>query len=252
MAASFDRVARVYDRTRGLPSGDVIEAITDEIPNRAAVLDAGVGTGRFAKLLLRRGLRVVGVDISNKMLLYAKEKGIKELVMGDVRQLPFRDKSFDCTLLIHMLHLIREWRAVLAETRRVTKRKLLSIISMFEPKSRSPRHLYIDMVTSHGIRLDSTIEGVEAELQRFIKPRKLTIISDHHGRRNLNEVLKVLEKRKTSITWGVPEKLHRSIMDELKRKFYDKLEMFHYKTYLVCWDVADIADETLSSVKPTY
>lgn len=252
MVVSFDKAADVYDRTRGLPSSDLIKAIIDEISDAQTVLDAGVGTSRFAKPLLMRGMRVVGVDISGEMLLYAKEKGLRELVIGDIRWLPFKDKSFDCTLLIHMLHLTREWHTVLAEVQRVTKTKLLSIVSTFEPKSRSPRHLYIDMVASHGIAPNSTIEGVEVDLQKFIKPRRLKLISEHYGQKNLNEVLEILEKKKTSITWGVPEKLHQSIIDELKRKFYGKLERFHYETYLICWDAADITNEALLFIKPTY
>lgn len=79
MVVSFDKAADVYDKTRGLPSSDLIKAIIDEISDAQTVLDAGVGTSRFAKPLLMRGMRVVGVDISGEMLLYAKEKAYENL-----------------------------------------------------------------------------------------------------------------------------------------------------------------------------
>jgi 2-polyprenyl-3-methyl-5-hydroxy-6-metoxy-1,4-benzoquinol methylase len=38
------------------------------------VLEAGIGTGRFATWLAKKGFSVVGIDISKEMLKKAKEK----------------------------------------------------------------------------------------------------------------------------------------------------------------------------------
>ncbi|WP_432033727.1 methyltransferase domain-containing protein [Streptomyces antibioticus] len=70
------------------------------------VLDAGCGGGRDAVEMAGRGLRVVGVDLSEELLRVARIAGARNLVLGDIRRLPFRDSSFSgiwsCASLVHM------------------------------------------------------------------------------------------------------------------------------------------------------
>ncbi len=105
-----------------------------------------VGTGRCAKPLLEYKFKIMGIDISRSMIKLAKEKGVVKIVVGDVCKTPFCDRRFDCTLLVHMLHLITNWYDFLSETRIITRKKLLSIAGKFEPKKLSMRHLYLDKV----------------------------------------------------------------------------------------------------------
>ncbi|HYS72124.1 MAG TPA: methyltransferase domain-containing protein, partial [Thermoplasmata archaeon] len=67
---SFDRVADVYDETRGLPPRVLAKAISVLSQNLAGkrVLEIGVGTGRYAVPLQKSGVRVIGVDIAPKMV----------------------------------------------------------------------------------------------------------------------------------------------------------------------------------------
>ena len=59
---SFDRAAGYYDATRGLPA-DVQEALTEvlahELEGKGPCLEVGVGTGRIALPLHRRGVPLV-------------------------------------------------------------------------------------------------------------------------------------------------------------------------------------------------
>ena len=79
MEPSFDRVAAVYDRTRGLPP-EVETAIGAGIARLTAAttatrfLEVGVGTGRIALPLVRQGYRYSGVDLSMPMLRAARPK----------------------------------------------------------------------------------------------------------------------------------------------------------------------------------
>src|SRR6266704_4846579 len=124
----FDRAAGYYDDTRGLPD-EVSEQIADRMEAAAApearFLELGVGTGRIALPLQRRGRTVVGVDLSVPMMeryrANAAAAGLPRppLLRGDVSRLPLQDACVGAVIEVHVLHLIPAWRQVLAEARRV-------------------------------------------------------------------------------------------------------------------------------------
>lgn len=128
---SFDRVSDIYDATRGLPPG-ISEQITDFIINLVSptaetkFYETGIGTGRIAVPIAKRGYSYTGVDISEKMLaeLYQKLEGVSHqltAIKGDATSLPFADNSFDVALTVHVFHLVSAWKQALAEIRRVLK-----------------------------------------------------------------------------------------------------------------------------------
>ncbi len=86
------------------------------------ILEAGCGTGHFAKVLLERyRVPIVALDLGWDGLAFGRRYGIPGLIQGDIQNLPFHDRSFD--LLVSMdvvVHLPRgdEHRAF-AEFRRV-------------------------------------------------------------------------------------------------------------------------------------
>lgn len=72
------------------------------------ILDLGTGTGINLGPCLQVSPRVIGLDLSGKMLGQArkwahKEKKRVELVQGNALALPFRDESFDCVIAAYML-----------------------------------------------------------------------------------------------------------------------------------------------------
>jgi len=117
----FDRIAPVYDETRQPPSDGQLNALEELLAGCRTVLDAGVGTGRFAVPLRARGFEVVGVDLSLAMMRRARSKGIARLIQGDVRRLPFSHGSVDAAFMSHVLQLLPDPRAVLAELGRVAR-----------------------------------------------------------------------------------------------------------------------------------
>jgi SAM-dependent methyltransferase len=125
---NFDRVAGIYDATRGLPEG-VDEAIADRIVAATNAqpgtrfLEVGVGTGRIAAPLIRRGFPFTGVDVSEQMLDRLRQKvgdvPTLTVIQGDITQLPLPDGSQDVVLAVHIFHLVPEWRKALDEALRV-------------------------------------------------------------------------------------------------------------------------------------
>ncbi len=114
----FDRVAAVYDETRGMPSpvvdaiGDAILALLRETSAEPRLLEVGIGTGRIAVPLAERGVHVTGVDIAPGMLARLREKRTDiALAFAEAARLPFRVGSFDGALFVHILHLVPDAEA---------------------------------------------------------------------------------------------------------------------------------------------
>ena len=120
---SFDRVAHLYDETRGIPAeaeqqiGDGIAALVKEIAASPHLLEVGIGTGRIAVPLAERGVRVTGIDISTKMLaiLRGKRPDIDALI-AEASRPPLRDACFDAALFVHILHLVPDPEATVRAT----------------------------------------------------------------------------------------------------------------------------------------
>src|SRR3989442_5006009 len=100
---SFDRVAAIYDETRRLAPrrmARVLAVLVDELRG-TRVLEVGVGTGRYAVPLQKSGIRLVGVDISRKMVEFGLAKGLRDVVFADAARLPFVSGSFDVATTNH-------------------------------------------------------------------------------------------------------------------------------------------------------
>jgi ubiquinone/menaquinone biosynthesis C-methylase UbiE len=121
---SFNQIAAEYDRQRAHPpevSAAIGTAIAEVAGAKARVLELGVGTGRIAFPVAAAGPRVVGIDLAIEMLRRAQAGGLDRLVRGDITSLPFRSTTFDAVLAVHVLHLVADWRGVLAEAIRVLR-----------------------------------------------------------------------------------------------------------------------------------
>ncbi len=70
------------------------------------VLDIGCAKGFLVKDLLAvcPGLEVFGLDVSRYALMNCEREAIGRLHLGDARDLPFPDKSFQAVLSINTLH----------------------------------------------------------------------------------------------------------------------------------------------------
>jgi ubiquinone/menaquinone biosynthesis C-methylase UbiE len=88
----------------------------------ARVADLGCGSGAFTALLRDAGYRVVGVDISPKLIALGQRKypGL-ELIEGDVEHLPFEAGSMDAVLLSGLVHHFPDPRLCAAEVYRVLR-----------------------------------------------------------------------------------------------------------------------------------
>ncbi len=241
---NFDPVAEIYDETRDRPTEAELSFLFDELKRAETVLDLGTGTGRLALPLQKRGREVVGVDISRKMLAHARRRGVENLVRSNVLLLPFADKSFDSSIVVHLLHLIREWKPLIREIARVTRNTLVSLDSKRPSGRVSMRLAYLDKVKQRGVFPLARIEG-EIALTDLVKPFRMLLIDTPKFRKKSDEILEELEKRWLAISWGVPNHVHSEVVRELRKEFSGGTMEYDYETYLLVWKADDL--ESMSS-----
>jgi SAM-dependent methyltransferase len=119
----FDRVAGTYDETRGGAERGrrIARLLADLLPEGGPLLEVGVGTGSVSAGLAELGRDVVGVDLSLPMLAVARERLPGRVAAADALRLPIRAGAVAGVCLIHVLHLVAEIPATLAETARVLR-----------------------------------------------------------------------------------------------------------------------------------
>jgi ubiquinone/menaquinone biosynthesis C-methylase UbiE len=122
--AEFDDVAEHYDVTRGgIRRGDEFAGYLDErLGDRTApVLEIGIGTGVVALGLVKRGRRVVGVDIAGRMLAHAVDRLGPVAARADATELPFGSGSFVHAVSAWVVHAVPRPELLFAEAFRVLR-----------------------------------------------------------------------------------------------------------------------------------
>jgi len=237
---SFDRAAGIYDKTRLLPEPTAthgIQAILDITGPEALILDAGTGTGRLSIPLLERGARLVGCDLSIKMLTRLQEKFPSALLaQADIAYLPLPTDYFDALLTVHVMHLVGPWREALREFRRVLKPggKYLNIRT-YEPVGVSVREqirgFWRSWVTTRGgnvqlpgvqnrTELLHELHGMGANIMEVEVVRYTHIYT-------LQEELERYENRVYSDMWNIPDDIYEASLQELRARLardYDRFD----------------------------
>jgi ubiquinone/menaquinone biosynthesis C-methylase UbiE len=96
--------------------------VYDNVRAGSTILDLGCGAGMLA-LLKRKGVTLIGVDLSTECALAARRNGYDETFTADLTQLPFADNSFDYVVSLDVLGHVdfNDKDRVLGEIRRVLR-----------------------------------------------------------------------------------------------------------------------------------
>lgn len=100
-----------------------------ELPEHAALLDAGCGSGRTLVELARYG-KVSGIDASPVAVEAAQSRGFADVRQGSVEELPFADESFDVVTCLDVIEHTPDDVRVLRELLRVTRPGGAAIITV--------------------------------------------------------------------------------------------------------------------------
>jgi tRNA (uracil-5-)-methyltransferase TRM9 len=143
--ATFDQIAEDFDRTRIEPWKECVE-YAKSMRTGSIVLDMGCGNGRNC-IFLAENHRVIGVDISREMLLFARrnveKRGLStkcDFLQSDVAKLPIRDSVADetfCIATLHHIPTVESRLKVVMELKRTLKtggRALISVWAFDQPR----------------------------------------------------------------------------------------------------------------------
>ena len=231
-------MAGIYDTTRwsSVPP-EIMRKLLDTMKEQFAgcrtILDVGTGTGRFAEYFNDAGFNVVGIDLSLSMMAKAREKNLRNLVQADAHRLPFRDRTFDGALLIHVLHLVHDWVQVVHELGRVTRKVVVAEVEGgggFDPRSR-----YLEIRQEMGYPLDRFNDG-EAGLRRIVPPAIIRLVGDYWTDVDVHEEIDSFDRRKSSVSWDVPAEVNHSIIQRLHSENQGKTIRRREIVEVVGWD----------------
>ena len=144
----FDDIVDKYDNWFTTPLGHHVDRWEKVITWRLAkprpgekVLDIGTGTANYLMELARMGLDCTGLDVSENMVLRAKEKSGKEklklkLVLASAEALPFPERHFDLVISVTAFEFFPHPRRAVREMIRVCKpggRIVVSVLNKWSP-----------------------------------------------------------------------------------------------------------------------
>lgn len=124
----YDDIADQYEDLINSPKVDAklicnLERIFDKYNiTNGSILDLGCGPGNLATAL-GKNFSYAGIDISEKMLDKAKEKGysiIHGKIEDELRKIP--DKSFDYVVSLSALYFVKDIEPILLELDRIAKK----------------------------------------------------------------------------------------------------------------------------------
>jgi ubiquinone/menaquinone biosynthesis C-methylase UbiE len=210
----------------------LIETLCAELKNCRLILDVGVGTGRFAEPLQKAGFEVVGIDISKKMMSKATEKGVQNLVVADARFIPFKEKSFDAAISVHLLHLVSEWKKVLGEVCRTTRHNMFSLYYAYKDPV---RQAYYSIMKMHGYERHRAGKS-EQDLRDSISPTKSKMVISYQV--SADARLANLQKGTSSSQWEIPKQLNLKVVKQLKKEFAGKT--YRQDLYLQSWKISSL------------
>ena len=161
------------------------------LPDRPVVLDLACGTGDFSRMTAqqRPHARIIAVDLTERMLQLARERGVREAVCGDATALPFPDYSFDCVFIGYGLRNFPHLPAALEEIVRVTRPGgILVSLDFFLPSNPVLRQIYLGYLYAQGAFWGTVLHGqpsvytyIPASLRAFVSMEDLSAMLRRTG-----------------------------------------------------------------------
>ncbi len=121
----YDRIGGTYSATRR-PDPRIARQIADALGDARSVVNVGAGVGSYEP----SDRDVVAVEPSAVMIAQ-RPPSAAPAVQGTAESLPFGDDSFDAALAVLTMHHWSDWRAGIAELRRVARQRIVMLT--FDP-----------------------------------------------------------------------------------------------------------------------
>lgn len=136
----YNLTAHIYNMRYAEEQNAKIEAALKSvnIEKSSLVLDAGCGTGLLFDYIAQKAEAIVGLDISRKMLLQAKNRSLKfanvHLIWADADNLPFKDAVFSHVFAITLIQNMPHTAKTLDEVKRIAKKDAIIVVTGLKSK----------------------------------------------------------------------------------------------------------------------
>ena len=167
-------------------------------------LDLACGTGDIAYALARRGARVVGLDVTPRMVEIARAKAGMPVtfIVGDMMALPFADGAFDLVTTGYGIRNVPDIAPAIAEICRVLKPGgLLLSLDFDRPAHAVVRAVYLGYLTAVGSALGWVLHR-DPDTYRYI-PESIKRYAGSHGVARLLEAAGFTDSRVVPLLGGL-------------------------------------------------
>jgi ubiquinone/menaquinone biosynthesis C-methylase UbiE len=129
----YDLTAGMYNRRYAEEQEAKYKVTLARLKPTGLVLDIGCGTGLLFNHIFSENGSMVGVDVSKKLLLQAREKARKQqnvyVVQADADHSPFRDSVFKTVFVFTVLQNMPKPSETLKEIYRVMQREAFVVVT---------------------------------------------------------------------------------------------------------------------------
>lgn len=255
----FDRVAELYDASRAISPGAMdrtIALLVDELGGRGRILEVGVGTGLLALPLHEAGLEMAGLDLSAPMVAKLVEKAGGRapfpLAVADATRMPFRDGTFGAAYLRWVLHLIPDWRGLVAEVVRVVRPggRFLANLGSYGGTHREIQQRFSELtgVSTEPVGLSwAAYAELDTELATYGAELSVLPPLEESFEEPLEEFIRGIEEDRYSWTWNVPDEVRRRAAAEIRpwaEERFGALEGSREFSLATTWRAYDLPDRT--------
>lgn len=138
----------------------------------SSVIDVGAGVCNVAHLLYKSGYNVTPLDVVNLSMVSSVEP-----VLYDGVKIPYKNKQFDCGLLVMVLHHLKDVDVVFDETVRVSKQ-----VIVIEDVYGSVFRKYITYILDSLFNLEffghARSNKTDKEWKKYFKDKNLKLVSE--------------------------------------------------------------------------
>jgi ubiquinone/menaquinone biosynthesis C-methylase UbiE len=136
----YNLTAHIYDMQYAEEQNAKIQAVMQNIKmeKESSVLDVGCGTGLLFNCVANKAKTIVGLDISRKILLQAKERTKKfpnvHLILADADNMPLKEGTFSHLFAITLIQNVPSPFKTLNEVKRVTQENAFMVVTGLKKK----------------------------------------------------------------------------------------------------------------------